>query len=811
MKTSLFAFALLFISTLSFGQYSISGRVYDEAKSPVSRATVMAIPSYTTITTNSEGVFALSGLKSGQYELIIDHLGYKTIIDTIDLQQDAVKDYNLVINPFMTSEFVVEATRADHLTPVTYENISKKEIAELNLGQDMPQLLNQTVSMVTTSDAGAGVGYTGMRIRGSDATRINVTVNGVPINDSESHGVFWVNMPDLSSSTNNIQIQRGVGTSTNGAASFGASVNIETNGLDTSSRVIINNSYGSFNTRKHLAIINSGLIGDHFNFEGRLSYIGSDGFIDRSAVDLRSYYVSGGYYGEKMFVKALTFSGKEKTQQAWYGTPESRINGSDEEMLAHAANNGYSDEQIDNLLTSGRTYNHYLYDNEIDNYGQSHYHLVSGYQLSSNLYLNLTGHYTKGGGYFEQFKEKRDLAEYGIEYPIIGADTITESNTIVRRWLDNHFYGGVYSLQYTTQKLKLVVGGAINQYLGDHFGEVIWTEYASTSDIREQYYFSDSKKNDFSYYAKASYLIGKFSLFADMQYRHIKYESQGVDNDLRTISIDKVYDFYNPKAGVSYQANSKNSFYLSGGMASREPVRGDFTDAVAGSSPKPEFLTNAELGWNYSSTLVQLAANGYYMRYKDQLVLTGEVNDVGSPVRTNVPESYRAGLELTAHIGKVYGLYWSPNLTLSQNKIVSFSQTVYDYTNGFDIVTRDFKNTDIAFSPSIIGASKLGYRTKFGLHAAVLTKYVGRQYLDNTMDNAKSIDAYLVNDVLISYAFDSRLLRNIEVSLLVNNVLNELYESNGYTYSYIWGSEITENFYYPQAGTNYLVGLKWTF
>jgi iron complex outermembrane recepter protein len=810
MRYILIPFLFLVFSPFANAQLLLKGEVKNASGQPLVGALIADQATFSAVTTDKNGKFQL-GLKSGKHNIAISHLGYKTIVDSLTISENIQRSYSMKINPIMSEEFVVEALRANASTPMTFQNISSEELDANNLAQDLPILLNQAVSVVTTSDAGAGVGYTGLRIRGSDATRINVTVNGVPLNDPESHGVFWVNMPDFATSTENIQIQRGVGTSTNGAASFGASINMETSNIDTLPSAEFNNTFGSFNTRKHNAIINSGLINNHFNFEGRLSYIASDGYIDRSAADLRSYYLAGGYYDKRFMVKAITFSGQEVTQQAWWGTPESRINGAEEAMLEHAINNGLNETQTENLLNSGRTYNYYQYENEVDNYGQDHYQLISGFQLTDDLYLNLTGHYTKGQGYFEQFRNDAYLVDFGISNPVFGIDTITSSDLVVRRWLDNDFYGGVYSLQYNKKALNITLGGSVNQYDGRHFGEVIWSEFASDSEIRDRYYASESSKLDASNYLKAQFTIKKFTIYGDVQGRFIDYTSAGADNDQRIIDIDEQYFFINPKVGVSYQPNGKNLFYASFAQSSREPVRNDFIDAVPGVIPRPEVLNDFEMGWNYRKSKISLGVNAYLMSYKDQLVLTGELNDVGSSVRANVPESYRAGVELQANIDVVGGLYWRPNLTLSQNRIASFNEVIYDYTSGFDVIEVAHENTDIAFSPSIIGGSQIGYRTKFGLEAVWMTKYVGKQYLDNTSNDDRAIDDYVVNDLRLTYKVSTERVKNLELSLLVNNILNEMYSANGYTYSYIFGSTITENFYYPQAGTNWLLGLKVKF
>ncbi|MDP4762294.1 MAG: TonB-dependent receptor [Salibacteraceae bacterium] len=812
MKNAFLLFAVIFFSSLVVAQnVTLSGSIKNRDQQPVSNATIQVMNVGKGISSNDKGNFSLS-LPKGKYQIQISHIGLETIRQEIVLTKDLVFDFVMIPAMVTIGEgFAVEATRATVNTPVTHQEITAAEIEDINLAQDLPILLNQTVSAVTTSDAGAGVGYTGIRIRGSDATRINVTVNGVPLNDPEGHGVFWVNMPDFASSTNSIQIQRGVGTSTNGSAAFGASINLQTTAFQKEASAEINNSFGSFNTRKHNVILNSGLINDHFNFEGRLSYIGSDGYIDRSGSNLRSYYLAGGYYGEKLMVKAVSFSGKEVTHQAWWGTPQSRVEGDVSAMETHAINNGYTEQQTENLLNSGRTYNYYEYDNEIDDYQQDHYQLITGYQFNDHLKLNLTGHYTYGRGYFEQYKEGESFGDIGFADPIIGSDTISSSNMILQRWLDNHFYGGVYSFQYQKGKLNATLGGSYNEYVGEHHGEVIWSEYAVNTNIRERYYFSDSKKTDLSQYLKAEYSWEKLTLYADLQLRAIDYRAKGIDNDQRIIDVDQNYLFFNPKVGASYRPNKNNRFYFTVAQASREPVRSDFIDAEPGVIPKPEFMTNAELGWSFAAKKWSVSTNAFLMNYKDQLVLTGALNDVGSSLRTNVAESYRAGIEIAAEVRPYKGLFWKPNATFSQNKIANFNEVLYDYTIDFDVVEVNHGTTDIAFSPNVIIGSTLGYETNFGLTLAFFSKFVGKQYLDNTSSEDRILESYFVNDVSISYDAPIKGVKRLTFSLLVNNVLNEMYSSNGYTYSYYYGDLITENFYYPQAGTNWLLGMKWKF
>lgn len=713
-------------------------------------------------------------------------------------------------------DVTVYATRANEKTPTTYSSVSKQNIVERNLGQDLPILLNFTPSIVTTSDAGAGVGYTGMRIRGSDASRINVTINGIPLNDPESHGVFWVNMPDFSSSLSSIQIQRGVGTSSNGPGAFGATVNLKTSNVSTEPFFQTDNSLGSFGTWKTSVTYNTGLMNDRFNFESRLSRISSDGFIDRSAADLKSYYVSGGSYGKKTMIKAVIFGGQEVTQQAWYGTPEARLTG-DEQALQDVINWGgeYStQEQIDNLLNGDRSFNYYLYDNEVDDYRQDHYQLHLAHSISE--YVNLSGalHYTRGRGYFEQFKGDDALANYSIDPVTFGADTtITNSDIIVRRWLDNHFYGLTYSANYTKDKMDFTFGGAYNEYDGDHFGEIIWAEFAGASDIRDRYYEGTALKTDFNIYAKTNYQLSpQLNAFADLQVRTVKYETAGTDNDLSAYDVKDALTFFNPKVGLTYGLSENSNLYASYAIANREPVRSDYIDASEGVMPQAENLQNLEVGMRSSGESFSYEVNYYLMNYKDQLVLTGAVNDVGAPIRINVPESYRTGIELSGAYKLTESLTWAANVTFSENRITEFTEVAFDYGDVFQEINTVHEDTDISFSPNVIAGSSLKVEPIENLEIELLSKYVGQQFLDNTSNEDRAIDSYLTNDIRFAYSFSTGSIKNLGLTLLVNNVLNEEYASNGYTWGYYYNDFLyQQNNYYPQAGTNFLAGISVKF
>lgn len=811
MKQFFISMAMLCLPFMAMAQFDLSGKILDsETYIPLSQANILIKNTYLASSSNQEGFYEFKNLKAGEYEIWVSYLGYETSKFKINLTKSEKKIFRLKRKNYLVDEVIISATRANENTPTTFTNVSKENIEKVNLGQDIPILLQMTPSLVATSDAGAGVGYTGLRIRGSDASRINVTINGVPLNDSESQGVFWVNMPDFASSLENVQIQRGAGTSTNGAGAFGASINLQTNALKQNAYGEVNNSFGSFNTRKHTLAFGSGLINGKWAFDGRLSQIASDGYIDRASSDLKSFYFSGGYYGKKSILKAIVFSGKEITYQSWYGTPESRINGDEEAMRTHAANEGYSTDELNNLLNSGRTYNFYRYDNEVDNYQQDHYQLHFSHQYSRNWRFTSALHYTKGKGYFEQFREDDDFSDYGFPNPIIGNDTIESGDFIRRRWLDNDFYGLTFNLNYTNNKLDFTLGGAANQYDGNHFGEIIWAEYAKGLNIRDEYYRGWGKKRDINIFAKANYQISsKINLFADLQVRNVNYTVTGIDNDLRNLDVAADFLFFNPKLGFNFQVNPSNKIYFLFSTANREPSRNDFIDAIADRTPKAETLYDFELGYKRNRKKYSFEANAYYMMYKNQLVLTGELNDVGSAVRENVANSYRAGIELQFAWAISKKFQWMANATFSQNKIRKYKQFLYDYTNGFDIITNEYKDVDIAFSPNVIAANQLIYKPIKNLEIALMTRHVGKQFLDNT--ELRSMQDYLVQDLRINYNFKVKNIKNIGLSLLINNLLNEEYSSNGYTYSYKFGEIITENFFYPQAGTNFLLGLNLRF
>lgn len=786
-------------------QNALSIKVLDnETKKSLQGASIVLTKNQSkNLTTDRNGTSKFSGLPDGQYAITISYIGYSTEKKQIDLVQNTDLEIFLKPRAIKTEEVLVMATRAKNNSSTTYKNISKQDIAKNNFGQDIPYLLDQTPSVVIGSDAGAGIGYTNMKIRGSDNARINVTLNGIPLNDAESMGSFFVNLPDFASSTESIQIQRGIGTSTNGAGSFGASLNIQSNTLEKEPYVEFNNSFGSYNSWKNTLKVGSGLLNNKFAFNVRLSRILSDGYIDRASSDLKSFYVDGGYYSDKHILKAIVFSGKEKTYQSWYGTPEPRLNNDVEGMKDYAVNDGYTQLETENLLNSGRTYNKYLYKNQTDNYTQTHHQLHYTNFINEKLIFNAALHYTRGAGYYEEFRPEDDFSKYNLPPVISGTDTIKQTDLVRRRWLDNYFYGTTFSFNYNpSQAIKLTWGGAANQYKGDHYGEIIWAKYASASNLGDKYYLNDAKKDDISTFLKADFTFEKWLLFADIQYRNINYQVKGDDDKIKGMDFKRKFNFVNPKLGITYLINENSNLYASYAYASKEPVRNDFVD-LKGNNPKPEKMQDIEAGYRFNNETFNIGMNFYGMFYKDQLIPTGALNNVGSPLRMNIPNSYRIGLEVDAawKISAYFG--WKATAGLSQNKIKNYT----DETSGEFI-----KKTDIALSPATILSSEFTYRPLRSVEIALLSKYISRQYLDNSSAKVRSIDPSFVNNIRAIYNFSILGLKNIDLGLTVNNILNEKYQTNGYTWGYMDGtSRKYFNFYYPQATTNFMLSLNVKF
>ena len=692
--------------------------------------------------------------------------------------QEKVKDTTKV-NPL--DEVLVSAVRVTTKTPVSFTNLDRKEIKLRNLGQDIPILMNYMPSVVTTSDAGNGVGYTGIRVRGSDATRVNITINGIPYNDAESSGAFWVNMPDFASSVESLQLQRGVGTSTNGAGAFGASLNLLTDSFSNEASGEISNAAGSFTTRKHTVKFSSGLLNDNaeknsprgFELAGRLSNIDSQGYIDRASSDLKSYFLQGTFVGKTTLIKALVFGGKEKTYQSWYGV--------DGETLNNERTFNYAGMYTDAF---GNTK---FYDNQTDNYQQDHYQLHWNERLSENWSGNMALHYTKGIGYYEEYQNAQNFADYGLTPITVDATIINTTDLIRQKWLDNDFYGTTFSANYKKDKLDVIIGGGWNKYEGKHFGKVIWARYASTSELGNHYYDDVATKTDGNIFAKANYQITeKISLYGDLQFRNVNYKADGVQPTL----VNDTFNFFNPKAGMSYSFNAKNIFYFSYAKANREPNRTDYE----GGNVKSEKLDDYELGWRYVSEKIKVDTNIYYMAYKDQLILTGNLDNVGNPIRSNSEKSFRLGLEVDATIAISKQVFIRPNFTLSQNSNVDL-----------EVAGANFGTRQIAYSPSVIAGNILVYKPTESLQVAWLSKYVGEQFMNNIELPAAKLVDYFVNDFNIAYEIKAKsVFKSIVLTGLVNNILDKQYISNGYMYD-------VYPYYYPQAGINFLAGVTLKF
>jgi len=675
----------------------------------------------------------------------------------------------------------VRSLRASENSPFALTNVNKAAIQQINYGQDLPFLIQNTPSVIVNSDAGTGVGYTGIRIRGTDGTRINVTLNGIPYNDAESMITYFVDLPDFSSSLNSIQIQRGVGTSTNGAGAFGATINLATNDYHPEKYLSLQSSAGSFNTFKNTLQLGTGLLNNHFTIDGRVSNITSDGYIDRAASNLKSFYVSSTYWGNQSSLRFNVFSGWEKTYQAWYGVPEE-------------------------LLATQRTYNpagmekmDAPYANQTDNYQQTHYQLFYNKTINTNWQWSTAVFLTRGKGYYEEYKGGAVLSDYIETAPTKTLDLVR------RKWLDNHFYGQIGSLVYEEGKNKFTIGGAWNTYDGLHYGRLPYlNSFGITPNLN--YYFNNAIKNDFNTYVKWNHqLTPQLSSFVDVQYRKVTHNMYGFDHNPDLI-VKRDFDFLNPKAGLFYKT-AQTSFYASIAVAHKEPNRDDF-EAAKNQQPKQEIMTDMELGFKNKQGPFEWGANVYFMNYKDQLVLTGKINDIGAYTRTNVPNSHRAGIELEENWKINAYITSAGNITFSQNKIDAFTEYVDDYDYGGQLAITH-KNTDITLSPNLTAAHLLNFQLNKKWQLNFTSKFVSKQYLDNTQNETRVLKAYFLQDINTSYTLFTKQKWNAQLQLFVNNIFNKLYEPNGFTYSYLSGGEITtSNNYYPMAGTNFWISLK---
>lgn len=792
----------LFASCIdAVAQIKFTGKITNEKNEPISFAVIGVKKGFASGISNAEGNFKLEHLPTGIHVIEIKYLGYRSISDTIKLNTDFSKDYTMLLDNKTLDEVVVQSTRVGKFSGMAFSDIGKDELAKNNLGKDVPMILDQMASVVINTDAGNGVGYTGLRIRGSDGTRINVTINGVPVNDAESQGTFFVNMPDLMSSVNSIQVQRGVGASSNGAGAFGASINFQTNQLNEKAYGQLISTTGTYNTFRNTIAVGTGLLNNKFTIDARASKITSDGYIDRAKSNLGSMYLAAGYYGKKDVIKFIAFTGKEKTYQAWYYVSEDSLkkgNRTDNPAGIYFDTNGKLQ----------------YYNNETDNYQQDNYQLHYIRSVGSKTSFNLTGHYTKGRGYYEQYKQGQSLSSYKMSDVITEkGDTITSTDLIRRLWLDNDFVGVIGNVNYkATSKLSFVLGGGYNDYYGKHFGRVLWAQYASNSTIDHEYYKNTGAKKDANLYLKINYNpLNNLYLFIDVQQRMINYSFVGYDNLLNSTKQSASLSFLNPKAGLSYLINSELNFYTSIAIGNKEPNRDDFVNSTPTSRPKAEQLTDLEMGGRYLNNNLSIQINGFNMAYKNQLALTGKVNDVGAYTRVNVDKSYRRGIEIEFAYKPVKYISLSGNLSLSQNKIVEFKEFIDDYDNGGQ-VEHVYKNTDISFSPNTISSACITFIPIHNLEIAFINKYVDRQYLDNTGKSERSIKPYNYNDLRLNYSFKFKSQTELGFMFTLSNMFNTVYETNGYTYGYYLGNQLnTYNYLAPAAPVHFMGGISLKF
>ncbi|RPD96718.1 TonB-dependent receptor [Aureibaculum marinum] len=794
---NLFLFTLFFLLSICvFAQkFTISGNVIEQNGEPLPGASVLVKGTNKGTSTDFNGFYQLE-LDRGQYTLVFSFMG-RSIEKSIFLAADKTLNVNIDQEPEMLDEVLVKAVRVEATSPITHSNLEKDEIVKRNLGQDVPILMNYMPSVVTTSDAGAGIGYTGIRVRGVSSQSTNITINGIPYNDQESLGTFWVNLPDFSSSVENLQLQRGVGTSTNGSGAFGASINVLTDAVSDVAFGEISNSFGSFNTRKHTVKFSTGLLNDHLELAGRLSQIKSDGYVDRAEANLKSYFLQAAYVDENTLLKAIVFGGHENTYLAWNGIEDLDIL---ENNRTYNISGRYTDAEG----------NEQFYENEVDDYKQDHYQLHWNERISNNWSTNIGLNYTYGRGYYEQYKEDESFEDYGLNEITIGNTVINETDLIRRKWLDNDFYVVNASVNYKNNKLNITTGTSYSYYDGDHFGEIIWTQFSGDNFKNQRYYEGNGIKKDLNFFSKATYKLNEnISLFADLQLRMLNYNTTGLNSDRTPLILDKDYSFFNPKAGITYLLNENNNFYFSYARANREPNKDDFE---ANANVKPEQLNDFELGWRYSTNKTKINTNLYYMLYNEQLVLTGALDDVGSPIRANSGESYRLGLEVDAQFQIHKQLSFQPAIALSSNKNI-------DYNTKLDGELVSLGKTNISFSPEIVASNALVYRPIDNLQVTLLSKYVGEQYMGNVDSERSKLKSYFVSDFNLFYEIKPKsIFKSIVISALVNNIFNKKYVSNGYYYTYddTWSNPnqtttIEGAGYYPQATTNFLVGVSLKF
>lgn len=819
MRNLLIYFCFLY-SCLVSGQSTLKGKITNGGGEALEFAVVFLEGSQWAASTDQYGNYQISGITPGVYRIKVTHTAYQSVFDTLTFSdQNMVKHFIMPVFMYELMSIQIIANKLNQNNPFRYTLLDKDKIPNKNTGVDIPALLQNTPSLLVTSDAGNGIGYSSLSIRGSDQTRINVNINGVPVNDAESQNVFWVNMPDLSSSTQSVQIQRGIGASTNGPGAFGGSVLLDTKTIHQNPFITLAGSLGSFMSSKGNLALGTGLMNDRYYVEGRYSHILSDGFIDRAKSKLSGIYLAAGSVTQKSSLRFQIISGKEITYQAWNGVPESKVFGTQNDLQQHYNRNlgTLYKLQLDssNLFSSDRRYNYYTYENQVDNYRQTQSQVSYNQELNKNLSFQATGFYTFGSGYFEQFRFDDTLEDYGFTgVTDTSGNEVLSGNLARRRWLRNHFYGILADVKgEINQEHQWQAGIFASNYDGNHFGEIVKTWFETNSPIWNKYYNSKGQKKDVSGYARYTGKMGNvFSLYGDVQLRKVDYSIQGLLDDRRIADIQKKYLFFNPKAGMTIQVSKQNNIMFSWAVANREPARSDFTDHIGlNSDPKPERMYNYELAFRHKKELVNIQTGLYFMDYRNQLVLNGNLNDVGAPLRINVPKSYRLGWESEAeyHLHK----HWTVlgNLTLSQNRILNFEEVIYDYTNGFEVLVHPLGNTPISYSPAVMGSLEILYSPNKEMSIAWTGKYVSKQYLDNTGKSDRTIPAFHVHSLRASYVLKPKFCKELTFHLLIQNLFNRIYVNSGYTYSYIFGQPVRENFYFPQAGIHGFGGFEVKF
>ncbi|MCK6600756.1 MAG: TonB-dependent receptor [Bacteroidetes bacterium] len=812
MKPLNFLFFIL-IPLSGFSQ-NLAGIVKDKTTGkPVPDAAVVQTGTRNGTATGNDGRFTISLDDQALQKIQVTCIGYQTAEARVKRDAATITVY-LIPADVQASEVLVEGYRVTESAPIAHITLDAADLKTINFGQDIPVLLTMTPSLVSTSDAGGGVGYTGLRIRGVDPGRINVTLNGIPWNDAESHNVYWVDLPDLISSADNIQIQRGIGTSTNGPASFGATIDLKTIRFVPEPYSETSVSHGSFNTKRANFRFGTGLFPSGWSVNTSFSKITSDGYIDRASSDLKSAYFSASRSDDNSLLSVNLILGRENTYQAWNGVPEAAAKGDKKGTQAYITRNYLSSADSAYLMKAGRTYNAYSYDNQVDDYGQDHYQVLYSWTPVKEVTLDFAAFFVKGRGYYEQFKPDASLSDHRIQ-PVIFSpgDTVFASDLIRRKWLDNEFYGVLASgSSLISDQFSLIAGGGVSVYDGDHFGEVIWSRVAGNSEIRHRFYEDNGRKLDGNVFVKLNFSpLSGIQSFADVQIRTISYRFLGLDDAGLPDRMTRDYLFINPKAGLTVTLTESSAVYAGLGIAGKEPSRSDFTDTRASQQPRQEFLYDLETGYRYNGDNQAFSANFYGMVYKDQMVLTGKLNDVGDPLRQNVASSYRVGAEFTGSVQVSEWARLAGNLTAGKSAIREFREVISNYDTGGEEI-RIYRNQPVSFSPGII-AGLTGELNLEPVKLLLNTKYVSRQYLDNTGSREKSLDPFITTDFFFSLApAEISGFSSVSLQAGILNLLNEQYESNGYTYSYIYNTEnITENFLYPQAGRNYLIKLQVSF